>query len=261
VQRLEGYAMGLTEKFFEKMLDGVIGLIVKKHSDDIFLVDEVQKLIEGMHKHYLDCYRKYDEIISEDKNNFIYPHPVLIEIRKDSVFGIIDRDKLNGLTRHKTDNNEVDNYLRSIAHYMCQAIEAPDPRSNAQRSGLMGSLAKTLDQEAITRYLAIEGPRDLSQERFLSLYANSARPYTERELTKNLTKSEQSRMFKDVRKFLEAGQKPSKSSGRITISAQPAFTTEQIETCQRLIRAATDWQRRSFEEVCTNYAQAKSSLV
>lgn len=151
--------MGISEKIIEKLVDGLISLVTKKHKDDVLLVEDVQKMVDSIHKYYLECYKKYDGILANETYASITPHPVFAEIANDSIFGSLDRDKINGITQYQTSNAEVDEYLARVKSYMIWSnTPIADPiRGTSYRVRLMELVREAFDpgilpdMEAIAR--------------------------------------------------------------------------------------------------------------
>ena len=117
--------MSITERIVDQLFGGLLKLIASKHQNNLQLIEDVQKLSEAMHKHYLECYDKYDKMLMDKQNISLIPHPALLEITRDSTFSIHERDKLNGIAKFESGNVAIDDYLRSVKWYM-QACANPE---------------------------------------------------------------------------------------------------------------------------------------
>jgi hypothetical protein len=272
--------MSLTDKVFEKITDGIFGLMAKKYTNDILFIDEVQKLIEVMHGHYLDCYRKYDGILSEENNSTIYPHPVLVEIRKDSIFGTVDRDKLNGMARYKAKNAVIAQYLSSITDYMCQAVqgECESTRTNSGRGYLFNELFEVLKRNADGQTYLDNAYRefvfseighllDAPLDRATQPRMNGVRPFMRTRLEEYLSYFDEDLAARFWAR-MNAARGIDLTAPRASATAQKSenigqriFGVHQISACRELISVVTEWHRRGFERVCSHYVIARRTLI
>ena len=139
----------------DKLISRVVDLLkeeqrIKKTMHDNFIVPLMSQF-EEIHENYVQTFIKYGEIISGGDFPITKAHPVVKEIKKDSLTSNSMRVKLGALWRaledSKDNSSELTALLEAIGRYLQFAVESPVP-SNVARAELTADLIGAAKEDA-----------------------------------------------------------------------------------------------------------------